>query len=127
MKKGLHHVALTAVDLDRTLDFYKNAFGFTVVRRWGDEHPAAMMDVGDGTLLEIFSGGSNAAEAQAKWLHIAVAAEDTDAVYAAALAAGAAAHSEPKDIVIQCDNPLPARIAFVNGLNGELIEIFCEK
>ena len=80
MKKGLHHVALTAVDLDRTLDFYKNAFGFTVVRRWGDEHPAAMMDVGDGTLLEIFSGGSNAAEAQAKWLHIAVAAEDTDAV-----------------------------------------------
>ena len=62
-----------------------------------------------------------------QWLHIAVAAEDTDAMYQAALNAGATSHMEPNDIVIQADNPLPARIAFVRGLNSELIEIFCEK
>ena len=127
MKKGLHHVALTAADLDKTIDFYTRVFGFTVVRRWGDEKPAAMLDMGDGCLLEIFSGGHTDVEDQGKWLHIAVAAEDTDAMYQAALNAGATSHMEPNDIVIQADNPLPARIAFVRGLNSELIEIFCEK
>ncbi len=127
MKKGLHHVALTAADLDKTIDFYTRVFGFTVVRRWGDEKPAAMLDMGDGCLLEIFSGGNTDVDDQGKWLHIAVAAEDTDAMYQAALNAGATSHMEPNDIVIQADNPLPARIAFVRGLNSELIEIFCEK
>ena len=127
MKKGLHHVALTAADLQKTIDFYTHVFGFTVVRRWGDEKPAAMLDMGDGSLLEIFSGGNSEIDDQGKWLHIAVAAEDTDAVYQAALEAGAVSHMVPTDIVIEADNPLPARIAFVCGLNGELIEIFCEK
>ena len=127
MKKGLHHVALTAADLQKTIDFYTRVFGFTVVRRWGDEKPAAMLDMGDGSLLEIFSGGNSEIDDQGKWLHIAVAAEDTNAVYQAALEAGAVSHMVPTDIVIEADNPLPARIAFVRGLNSELIEIFCEK
>ena len=127
MKKGLHHVALTAADLQKTIDFYTHGFGFTVVRRWGDEKPAAMLDMGDGSLLEIFSGGNSEIDDQGKWLHIAVAAEDTDAVYQAALEAGAVSHMVPTDIVIEADNPLPARIAFVRGLNSELIEVFCEK
>ncbi|HIT79695.1 MAG TPA: VOC family protein [Candidatus Faecivivens stercorigallinarum] len=127
MKKGLHHVALTAADLQKTIDFYTRVFGFTVVRRWGDEKPAAMLDMGDGSLLEIFSGGNSEIDDQGKWLHIAVATEDTDAVYQAALEAGAVSHMVPTDIVIEADNPLPARIAFVRGLNSELIEVFCEK
>ena len=127
MKKGLHHVALTAADLQKTIDFYTHVFGFTVVRRWGDEKPAAMLDMGDGSLLEIFSGGNSEIDDQGKWLHIAVATEDTDAVYQAALEAGAVSHMVPTDIVIEADNPLPARIAFVRGLNSELIEVFCEK
>ena len=86
-----------------------------------------MLDMGDGSLLEIFSGGNSEIDDQGKWLHIAVAAEDTDAVYQAALEAGAVSHMVPTDIVIEADNPLPARIAFVRGLNSELIEIFCEK
>lgn len=127
MKKGLHHVALTAADLQKTIDFYTRVFGFTVVRRWGDEKPAAMLDMGDGSLLEIFSGGNTEVDDQGKWLHIAVAAEDTDAVYQAALEAGAVSHMVPTDIVIESEKPLPARIAFVRGINSELIEIFCEK
>ncbi len=127
MKKGLHHVALTAADLQKTIDFYTRVFGFTVVRRWGDEKPAAMLDMGDGSLLEIFSGGNTEVDDQRKWLHIAVAAEDTDAIYQAALEAGAVSHMAPTDIVIESEKPLPARIAFVRGINSELIEIFCEK
>ena len=54
MKNGLHHVALSAVNLDQTVDFYQKAFGFTLLRRWGEEKPAAMLDMGGDAILEIF-------------------------------------------------------------------------
>ena len=127
MKKGLHHVALTAKNLEETVHFYKQAFGFTELRRWGDESPAAMLDMGGDAILEIFSGADEGEESGSRWLHIAVKTDDTDGCYEAALAAGAAEETPPKDIVIPTEPAFPARIAFVRGLNGELIEIFCEK
>ena len=56
-----------------------------------------------------------------------VAQADIDAAYEAALAAGATSHIPPKDFVIQAETPLPVRLAFVRGLNGELLEFFHEK
>ena len=127
MKNGLHHVALSAVNLDQTVDFYQKAFGFTLLRRWGEKKPAAMLDMGGDAILEIFSGADEGEESGSRWLHIAVKTDDTDGCYEAALAAGAAEETPPKDIVIPTEPAFPARIAFVRGLNGELIEIFCEK
>lgn len=127
MKNGFHHVALSAADLDKTIAFYQQAFNFTVVRRWGEEKPAAMLDMGDGSLLEVFSGGDTSADGQSKWLHFAVATDDTDLCYKRALEAGGTSHMEPTDIVIQSNPPLSARIAFVRGVNSELIEIFDQK
>ena len=127
MKNGLHHVALTAVNLNETIAFYEKAFGFTLLRRWGDEKPAAMMDMGGDAILEIFGGAEGGDEKGSRWLHIAVKTDDTDACYAAALAAGATEETQPKDAVIPSAEPFPVRLAFVRGLNGELIEIFCEK
>lgn len=124
MKHGLHHVALAAKNLDETVHFYKQAFGFTELRRWGDETPAAMLDMGGGNILEVFSGSGEAPEGNARWLHIALQSDDTGRDYASALAAGAESQTEPKDITLPGEPPLPARIAFVRGLNGEVIEIF---
>ena len=127
MKKGLHHVALSAVDLNETIHFYETVFGFKEVRRWGDENPIVMMDVGDGTLIEIFSNGNRAIACDEKWPHLAVAVEDVDSTYKAALALGAKSHREPSDICLPSNPPLPARIAFIYGPSNELIEMFCEK
>ena len=127
MKNGFHHVALSCADLEKTIAFYQYAFSFTVVRRWGDDKPAAMMDMGDGSILEIFSGGDTSTDGQSKWLHFAVATDDTDLCYKRALEAGGSSHMEPKDIVIPSEKPMPARIAFVRGVNGELVEIFDQK
>jgi glyoxylase I family protein len=128
MKNGFHHVALSAADIDKTIAFYQQAFGFTVLRRWGmGEKEAAMLDMGDGSILEMFSGGDTSTDGQSKWLHFAVATDDTDLCYKQALEAGGTSHSEPNDLVLPGDPPTPVRIAFVRGLNGELIEIFDEK
>lgn len=128
MKLGFHHAAINAKDFDKTVAFYVNALGFKPVRDWSNEtKKACMIDIGDGGMLEIFSGGDDLIPEQEKWLHIAFSADDPDAAYHAAIAAGATSHMEPKDLVIQAETPLPVRIAFVRGLNGELLEFFHEK
>ena len=128
MKMGFHHAALNAKDFDKTVDFYVNVLGFKKVRDWSTpEKSACMIDIGDGGLLEIFSGGDDEIYPKDKWLHLAFACDDPDGAYEAAVAAGAAPHMEPKDIVIAAEVPFPARIAFVRGLNGELLEFFLEK
>lgn len=128
MKMGFHHAALNAKDFAKTVDFYVNGLGFKMVRDWSTpEKSACMIDIGDGGLLEIFSGGDDEIYALEKWPHIAFSCDDPDAAYAAAIAAGAAPHIEPKDVTIQAEVPFPVRIAFVRGLNGELLEFFQEK
>ena len=128
MKMGFHHAAINAADFDKTVAFYVNALGFKPVRDWSTpEKKACMIDIGDGGMLEIFSGGDTLIPEQEKWLHIALSCDDPDAAYEAALAAGATSHIPPKDFVIQAEPPLPVRLAFVRGLNGELLEFFHEK
>lgn len=128
MKLGFHHAAINAADFDKTVDFYVRGLGFKPVRDWSNEtKKACMIDIGDGGMLEIFSGGDSLIPEKEKWLHIAFSVDDTDAAYEAALAAGATSHMAPKDLVIQAETPLPVRIAFVRGLNGELLEFFHEK
>ena len=128
MKFGFHHAAIKAADFQKTLDFYLNGLGFKMVRDWSTpEKSACMIDIGDGGMLEIFSGGTTEAHEEEKWLHLAFSVDDPDAAYEAAIAAGATSHIAPKDLLIQAETPLPVRLAFVRGLNGELLEFFHEK
>ena len=56
---GSHHIALMASDFEKSLAFYK-ALGFKEVARWGDEiKTIAMLDIGDGSRIELFSNGSD--------------------------------------------------------------------
>ena len=122
---GYHHVALRVRDFAKTVAFYEK-LGCTLVRTWGPEDkPMGMMDVGGGNLIEIFSGGKEDPEQDPKFEHIALKSENPDADFAAALAAGAKPHTEPKDVNI--GGSYPVRIAFVRGLNDEVIEFFQEK
>ena len=55
--KGVHHVGLTTLDIDRTIDFYTNMLGWKVA--WcdvlepseGGRIKHAFLDTGDGTLV----------------------------------------------------------------------------
>ena len=125
---GFHHIAIRAVDFDATLRFYLDGLGLNRAFGWGEgDSCAALLDVGDGNYLEVFAGGKARPEheqAEDVLLHIALRTPDADASYARALAAGAHAHIPPKDVLIDGDRPVPVRIAFVRGLDGEVIEFF---
>ena len=124
---GFHHIALRVSDFEATLRFYQAGLGFIRVYGWGDgDSRAAMLDTGDGNYLEVFAGGKRGNEEapEGVLIHFALRTSDVDGAYARALAAGARPHVEPKDVVIAGEYPVPVRLAFVKGLDGEVIEFF---
>jgi len=125
---GFHHIALRAFDFEATLRFYQDGLGFTRAYGWGEGvGRAAMLDTGDGNYLEVFAGGERSPgeePPEGALLHFALRTADVDAAYARALAAGGRPHVEPKDVTIAGDYPVPVRLAFVRGLDGEVIEFF---
>ena len=126
MKLGVHHIALEAADFEKTLEFYQNALNMKLVRQWGDERKTAMLDIGDGSMMEIFSSGNTDPEVNAKYPHLAFRTDNCDETYAAAIAAGATSRMEPRDMVLG-NNDYPVRISFVIGFSGEVIEFFQER
>ncbi|MFW5690023.1 MAG: VOC family protein [Spirochaetota bacterium] len=123
---GLHHVAMNVSDIERSITFYSNAFGMKIMRRWGDSPRGAMLDMGDGAILELFER-PEATLSEGMLLHIALRTDDVDAAYAHALENGGVEQTAPKDIEIPSDPSFPVRIAFVTGPDGEPVELFCEK
>jgi glyoxylase I family protein len=127
-RAGFHHVAIAARDFDRSLDFYRRVLGFAEVRQWkGKEgHRAAMLDTGDGSLLEVFERPAWDAPREGSILHFALRCAEPDVVIERVRDSCAVVTMEPKDITIASDPPLPARIAFFKGPDGEIIELFRE-
>ncbi len=126
---GFHHAALSSADFDKSLKFYLEGLGCTLVRSWGEgTGRAAMINIGDGGILEIFANGTKEAEQNARWVHFAFSVSDTDEAFRCAVEAGATVKDEPKDVTIMAkEGPLPVRIAFVYGPDGEVLEFFCLK
>jgi glyoxylase I family protein len=124
--KSLHHIAMNVSDIEKSIDFYTRAFDFSLVRRWGDANKAAMLDMGDGTILEMFERPAEVGK-QGVLIHIALRADDVDAAYAKAIEAGAGEQTTPRDVDLQAEEPYPIRIAFVVGPDGEPVELFHER
>jgi glyoxylase I family protein len=125
---GYHHVALRVVDFEATQRFYVDGLGFRLAVQWGEgDRRACMLDTGDGNYLEIFAGARRAPGEQppeGAVIHFALRTSDCDAAIERARAAGATVTMEPKDLSIFGDPPIPIRIAFCKGPDGEVIEFF---
>lgn len=122
---GIHHIAMNVSEMTRSITFYETAFGFSRIRSW-KEGKAAMLDMGDGTILELFERPEAAGQV-GSLLHIALRTNDVDGAYARALEAGAVEQTAPKDVDIPAEEPFPVRIAFVQGPDGESVELFHER
>lgn len=122
---GFHHVALRANDFEATVKFYTEGLGFELRQAWGEsDKRIVLLDTGDGNYLEVFAGGSGEPKPEGCYFHVAFRTDNVDAAVEVAVAAGAEVTVAPKDAVLGNMPPTPVRIAFVKGLNGEIIEFF---
>lgn len=128
---GYAHIAIASYDFEKSLAFYK-ALGMTVYTEWGegDKH-IALLDMGNGSLLELFCKPtlnpekSAGLEDGAQFMHFAFSADDVDEAYRVALEAGATPLTPPKDAPLASHPvPLTLRVAFVKGPCGEELEFF---
>jgi len=124
---GSHHLAISSADFDRSIKFYTEGLGMRPVASWGEgDKRAALLDIGDGSHVEIFAGGPTQAQERERFVHFAFRTSDPDTAFANAIAAGAKEKMLPKTLDIPADPPLPVRIAFVFGPDGEVLEFFKE-
>ncbi len=123
---GFHHVAIRATNFEASVRFYEEGLGLVRKFGWGEgDSRAALMDMGDGNYVEIFTGRGDGEIPEGGILHFALRTSDTDAAYARAMAAGATSIAAPKDATpAHADRPLTFRIAFIRGPAGETIEFF---
>lgn len=131
---GFHHIAIRAYDFEATLKFYMEGLGFTRRYGWGEDgrakgerdSRAVMLDTGDGNYLEVFAGGPkpDLDAPEGALIHYALRTTDCAAALERARQAGATVTVETKTVPIQGDTPTDFTIAFVRGLNGEIIEFF---
>ncbi|MDQ4128753.1 MAG: VOC family protein [Actinomycetota bacterium] len=120
---GLHHIAIGASDFDRSLRFYCEGLGFRNVLTFPEEDQmVAMLDTGDGTYIELFSGGSGQ-DPKGSILHFAVRTDDCETATERARAAGGTITQEPAEAVLEGDPPVPVRYSFCEGPDGEQIEL----
>ena len=131
LTKGVHHIAIKCAGLEhfeKTMHFYHTLLGMPILREWSSAEglPCAMVDIGGGSMMEIFSNAPDVLDAGAL-RHLAFAVGSVDKCVAAVREAGYQITMEPTDICIPSQIPYPARIAFCIGPVGEEIEFFEEK
>lgn len=124
---GCHHIAVQARDWDASLKLYRDVLGMPVVAEFGSpERKIALLDMGDGSHMELFQPKADtpapgAAAPNDPVTHFALATTDTKAATEHVRQAGYEITVEPKTLDL---GPLTVTIAFFLGPNGESIEFF---
>lgn len=122
---GFAHMAVGAADFEKSLAFYE-ALGLRLYARWGEgDNRIALLDMGDGGKLELFSKPHMAVSEDGPWLHLAFAVQNVEEAYTIALRAGATPLKPPVEMPLDAyPNRMTLRVAFVKGPNGEELEFF---
>ncbi len=123
---GFHHAALAAANFEESFKFYTEGLGMKLYTQWkSGDRQIAMLDMGDGGILELFSDGNDRESVDAKFIHLAFRVDDVDMAFEIARKAGASPKTLPKIVPIES---APAKVtlncAFVYGPSGEELEFF---
>ncbi len=129
---GIHHVAIRVHDFEKAIAFYRDGLGFKERVRWNDGKKwIVLLDAGSGDYIEILSHGKEGAQPEGAWGHLALRTTDCDAAIELAVKAGAKILIAPKEMPINPEDEngakgkqIPVRLAFCQGLFGEVIEFF---
>ncbi|MCA9881716.1 MAG: VOC family protein [Anaerolineaceae bacterium] len=124
---GTHHIAVQTRDWAASMRLYQDVLGMTLVAQFGSpERKIVLLDIGDGTHIELFEPQSDtpavdAPAANDPVIHFALATTDTRNALEHVRQAGYEVTVEPKDATL---GTLQVTIAFFKGPNGEIIEFF---
>jgi glyoxylase I family protein len=122
---GFHHLSMRVRDLDASVKFYTEGLGFVKRFSWGEAPKrTVLLDTGDGNYFEISQGDPEKVHGEGIFHHIALRADDCATALEAARAAGAEVTVETRDVNLSSKPPIPIRIAFFKGPDGEVIELF---
>jgi glyoxylase I family protein len=120
---GIHHIAVQTYDLEASLLLYRDVLGMNIVKEGGTaERRVTLLDIGDGSHIELISPSGAAAQADIPaaynpLLHLALRTTDIRRVIERVRGAGYEVTIEPKEVQ-------GATIAFFKGPSGELIEFY---
>src|SRR5215210_5235220 len=99
---GTHHIALQTRDWEASLRLYRDVLGMLVVAEFGPpERRILLLDIGDGSHMELFAPLPDATDrpAAAELIpHIALATTDTRLAIERVREAGYTIKTEPKDM-----------------------------
>jgi glyoxylase I family protein len=125
---GVHHIGMSSNHFDDTVRLYQEGLGFTVKHTWGKGQRIYMMDVGDGSCIEVFEEKDKDLPAIGRWMHVALNTKDIKASYDRAVKAGAKPKLSPTfaDIVEATPQQVNMWFAYVTGFDGEEIEFIQE-
>ena len=129
MKTKFHHVSLKVKDFDKVVNFYKDVLGLKEKITWTmKDAPAAMLQMDDGGIVEVFGGNTDADEANARWGHLCIAVDDVPGTYKKAIEYGAKSSIEPGKTTIEGNEGKSVKLeyAFVQGFGGEILEFMKE-
>ena len=121
---GCHHIAIQTHDWDASEKFYIEVMGMEkTVEFIGGGRRIALLDIGDGSHLELFEPTADLENAAANdtLTHFALTTTDITAALERVRAAGMEITREATDVNLGGVN---ATIAFFTGPSGEVIEFF---
>lgn len=123
---GFHHTAIRSTHFDASVRFYEDVLGLRTRISWGEPGKrAVMIDAGDGNYIEIFESSESLRDKESTILHFALRTDDCAAMLEVVRQSGAEITMEPKEVTIASNaGPIPVKIAFFKGPDGEVIELF---
>jgi catechol 2,3-dioxygenase-like lactoylglutathione lyase family enzyme len=120
---GFHHISITTLKMQESLAFYKDVLGMQIAKETMiGERRLVQLDIGDGLLVELTDPTpetSTLSPALVPLNHIGFVTDDLNAAVERVRAAGYPITVEPKEL---SSGPIQAKLAFVQGPNGESIE-----
>lgn len=125
MIKGIHHVAFkceTQEQYDEMIYFYHELLELPILRKW---NTGIHLDCFN-SCIEIFLDGTKPV-VEGCIRHFALSTDHVDKIVERVRNAGYTVSVEPKDVDMKTNPVSPIRVAFIEGLLHESIELFCEK
>ncbi len=123
---GAHHIAIQTTDYEASVKFYTEVMGMTEVVGFENAgRPALILDIGDGSHLELFGpipGAQPSNDATGNVVfHFALQTTDIEAALERVREAGMEITVELKTVDL---GPLNVSLAFFKGPSGEVVEFF---